>query len=148
MYYDVDILNTARNCNTGEIIHIATNGGDITYTSTDKLKLRPLDVRYNTQLIANVLSMKDTAYILSARLIMDTSEEKAIIVSLADGISLKFKECSDSLYYFNTKGSNNNNASVNHYLSFSSSFNFLNTVENPKVKFNKREINRVETVRK
>ena len=79
---------------------------------------------------------------------MDTSVEKAITVFMSNGNSLKFEECSDGLYYYDTSIDNSTNSTVNVYPEFNSYNLFNNSVSNNKKSYSKIEIKRAIQARK
>ena len=60
-----------------------------------------IDVYYNPNSMATVLSLSNVADLASVKITMDTLKERAILVHLNDKI-IKFQECNDGLYYFDT----------------------------------------------
>ena len=83
---------------------------------------------------------------------LDTSVEKAITVH-TNGDVLKFKECQDGLYFFDMTTLNKNKNGINDYstcISSTSNSNLclLNTVENNKSLFTKKQIKTAEIARK
>eukprot|EP00957_Ditylum_brightwellii_P182548 13905992-Ditylum_brightwellii.AAC.1 len=52
--------------------------------------------------MATVLSLSDVVSLDCIHLTMNMLEERAILVHLGDGKVIKFKECDDGLYYFDT----------------------------------------------
>ena len=72
------------------------------YNKSGHLSLLPdLEVYYNPDLIANLLSM---AYVTEHyRVTMNSAVENSIVVHAGDGNKLKFLKCDRGLYYFDTK---------------------------------------------
>ena len=61
-----------------------------------------MSVHFNQKSMATILSMNDFSNVPGVRIYMDSDVEKAINVSYK-GRLVKFKECEDGLYYFDTK---------------------------------------------
>ena len=57
-----------------------TNGGFNTFTNILSLILLPLEVHYNEDSMAKLLSLKDVSYLRGVSLVMDASKERAILV--------------------------------------------------------------------
>ena len=74
------MLSNVRTCNEDERLRIVTNGGELSYYQIGDLKLLLIQVYYNKKLIANVISLKKVGDIPGVKVIMDTSDEKAIKV--------------------------------------------------------------------
>ena len=101
---NVDLLENLRSCNDEETLHIVTNGGLLSYNVIGDCKLIPVQMHYNGDSIANVLSLKSVTSIPGAHVTMDSNVERAISVKLPNRVeTIKFIECSDGLYYHNTK---------------------------------------------
>ena len=76
------MLKYTRTCSDDDVLNIVTNDGDLIYTTMGDLKLLPLSIHYNDRAIANILSPKNVSSIPHARLTMDTSVERAIVIIL------------------------------------------------------------------
>eukprot|EP00957_Ditylum_brightwellii_P049423 3749865-Ditylum_brightwellii.AAC.1 len=66
------------------------------------LKLFDMKVHFSENTMATVLSLSDVASLDGVHLTMNTLEERTILLHLGDGKVIKFKECDDGLYYFDT----------------------------------------------
>ena len=142
---NVDLIDGLRSCDDEETLHIVTNGGSLSYSVIGNCKLLPVQMHYNQDSIANVLSLKSVASIPGVRVTMDSGVERAIMVELPEkGRVIKFVECTDGLYYHDTKNSSN---VVNPYPNFVDSNDvhvnlFMNTITNNKLGYNKKQIDR------
>jgi hypothetical protein len=85
-------------CSEEEELVIQTNGGEKCFDLKSKMKLFPIDVHFNDDSMANILSLKDVAELEGVRITMDTSEERAISVHFQGSI-YKFSEHQEGLYY-------------------------------------------------
>eukprot|EP00957_Ditylum_brightwellii_P064436 4890262-Ditylum_brightwellii.AAC.1 len=61
-----------------------------------------MTVHFNESTMTTVLSLSDATSLDEVHLTMNTLEECAILVHFDDGKVIKFKECDDGLYYFDT----------------------------------------------
>jgi hypothetical protein len=86
---------------------IVTNGGSQYFNETADLKLLPMKVHFKEDSLANILSLSDVANLPGARITMDSEVEHAILLYYNDNV-LKFRECRDGLYYFDTSFEQNN----------------------------------------
>ena len=82
-----------------------SNGGSNIFTNIAPLKLLPLEVHYNEDYMANILSLKDVSSLPDVRHTMDSSKERAIIVNF-DDILVKFQDCRERIYYHDTAATN------------------------------------------
>ena len=88
------------------MFHIVTNGSSLEYQTMGTIDMFPMEVYYNGDSIANTTSLHHVASLLGVRITMDTIIEKAMTLHF-NGTSVKFKECSEGFYYFDTKNSIN-----------------------------------------
>jgi hypothetical protein len=109
-----------------------TNGGATFYNQIATLKLLPLDVHFNEDSMVTILSVKDVANLDNVHITMDTRQERVIFVH-HDGKVLKFKECADGLYYYDTAACKPNNVDITNY-------SFLETVADNSKFFSADEI--------
>jgi hypothetical protein len=130
-------LSNIHACKPGEVMRACTNGGSQDYHKHGTLKFFPFDVFYNPTSVANILALKDVAD--RFQITMDTTKERAMLVHVSDDNIIKFSECGDGLYYFDT-GSNNTSTPVTEY-------SFLSTVQANKTYFHQREIAGADTAR-
>ena len=122
-------------------LRVHTNGG--TQLSTEMGHVKNFgDVWYNNDSLANILSMAEVRKI--CRITMDTSVEAAMNVHRRDGSLMKFTEYKSGLYYFDTGApiTNNTNSTSN-----SQDYLFLNTVEDNKRQYTRREIEGADKAR-
>ena len=147
-------LTDITKCEDSDILHIVSNGGGaVTYDTTGFFELLGMQIHYNKNSLANVLSFKQVAALDGVKITLDTSVEKAITVHI-NGDALKFKECQDGLYFLdmvNLKNKNKNG--VNNYSkrvssSKISNFCLLNTVKNNKSFYSKKQIKMADVARK
>ncbi len=121
-------------------LRVHTNGG--TQISTEIGTVKNFgDVWFNTNSLANILSMADVRKI--CRITMDTSIEPALIVHCQNGTLMKFKEYKSGLYYLDTAASqtqSNLTRTGQDYL-------FLNTVAANKGTYTRREIEGADKAR-
>ena len=122
---------------------IITNGGSQIFKQTATLNILPLPVHFNSNSLANILSLSDVANLPGARITMDSTVEKAINLH-HNGVTLKFEECSDGLYFLDTSKYNPTKPSVT---SYSKSLSLLQTVNSNKEFYTKREIKGAEKAR-
>ena len=77
------------------------NGGMLRYTQCGSLILLPnLEVYYNPQLIYNLLSM--SIFTSKYCVTIDSKVEDAIVMHLVINQNIKFTQCGNGLYYFDT----------------------------------------------
>jgi hypothetical protein len=67
-------------CSEEEELIIQTNSSSKCFDLKTKMKLFPIDVHFNDDSMANILSLKDIAKLDGAHIMMDTNEELAITV--------------------------------------------------------------------
>ena len=97
-----------------------------------------LDVYFNPSGLANILSLKIISDLW--RVTMDSTAENAIFVHFPTGV-WKFVKFGVGLYYYDTRlQSNFDKYSVNQY-------SFVSTVEDNKLQFHRREVERAELAR-
>jgi hypothetical protein len=72
---------------------------------------------------------------------MDTSKERAMLVHVSKDTIIRFSDCGDGLYYFDTSTIRNN---INNDVI---SYSFLSTVKDNKAYFHKREIEGADKAR-
>ena len=83
-------------------MQIVTNGGSLRYHHEADLKLLPLKVHFNETSMATIISLASVLDLQGYYAKMDSREELAIHVYQPNGKCLKFKQCKDGLYYFDT----------------------------------------------
>jgi hypothetical protein len=96
-----DLLNNISVCDDDSSLTIYTNGGSQHFDSKGTLKMLPIDVHYNMNSMANILSMKDVVSLPDVKVTMDSSQESAMIV-VFKGKVYKFTECANGLYFYDT----------------------------------------------
>ena len=147
---NVSIVTGVRKCHEGEELTIVTNGGSQKYDQIGFFKYLSLPIYYNPKSIANILSLKQVASVPDVRITMDTFKERAIFVTLPDGKKMKFKECDNGLYYYDTKDElklPNNKSIKEEVKSYSKQVNFLSTVAENKSLFSRKEIQGAKNAR-
>ena len=96
-------------------------------------------VWYNEHSLANILSM--AAVRKKFRITMDTASEAALIVHATNGKLMKFTEYKSGLYYYDPTTTKSTKKSVN-------SYSFIQTVEENKSHFTRREIEGADKARR
>ena len=114
-----DLFGPISLCDNNDVLTIRTNGGCIDFTHTCEFQLLPIRCHFNSNSMANILSMKDVINLDGVCVTMDSSVDRAITVQYED-MMMKFRECSDGLYYFDTAADD----AINSLYSYS----FLSTV--------------------
>ena len=100
-----------------------------------------MKVHVNSYLMATILSMKYLESIEGARLNMDTDQKQAIILHLKHGAKIKFLECSEGLYYYDTAAPLNHTVKYdNHTKQEVIAYSHLTTVAENKEFYTKKEI--------
>lgn len=117
---NTDNVSSIRDCSPNDCLKMFTNGSTTYYDQIATLKLLPLDVHFNEDSMATILSVKDVANLENVHITMDTRKERAIFVHHDDEV-LKFEECADGLYYYDTAALKPLNVEVTNY-------SFLETV--------------------
>ena len=76
----------------------------------------PFKVFFNPSSMANTLSLKDVVKTFCTT--MDTRKERVMIMHTGNDSVMKFRECCDEIYYFNTSCHDNpkSNRVSNYYL--------------------------------
>ena len=137
------LVTNIRKCNEEQELHIATNGGGMIYEAIADLNLFPMQVHYNANSIATILSLKDVASIPGCYLTMDTRKARQIVV-VFDGHTYVFKECADGLYFYDTSAGAARNNIINEPLN---SYSFLQTVQDNESNFSKQDIAKAQEAR-
>ena len=142
-----DLVSDVLPCKRGGAITVVTNGGVQDFNEEATLKLLPLKVHFNEQSLANIVALSDVANMPGARVTMDTDKERAILLHFEDKV-IRFEECGDGLYFFDTSTLNNqtNKNSLTHYSDDSPS-SFVQTVSNNKSYFKKSDIEGADRAR-
>ena len=115
-------------------MQVITNGGSMIFTQKGKMKMLPLELHYNQNLIATILSFKIVANLPGVRVVYDSDKEDVIHVILPNKFVLSFKPCKDGLYYLDSTKINITQPLNN------PRFTLLSTVAHNKVYFSEREI--------
>ena len=155
VFCNEQLVSNLRKCNEGDGIEIITNGGFATYDHVADAILLPVSVFFNAESIANVLSFDKISNLPNVHITTDTKVEKAFLVHISSPntvTTLKFSSCDDGLYFFDASHliTNKTKSQVTDYLSLSrnkKNVNLLNTVENNKTFFTKRQISRADLAR-
>jgi hypothetical protein len=132
-------LQSIKTCKQGDEMRVYTNGGSQDYDKFGTLKFFPFDVFYNPASMANILALKDVAD--RFKITMDTTKERAMLVHVSNDTIVRFSECGNGLYYFDT--STIHNLTKNNVTEYS----FLSTVKDNKAYFHKREIEGADNAR-
>jgi len=96
------LVKNLRKFKNDETLVLMTNASDKEFNWIGDLTLFPLQVHFDKQSIATILSLKDVGNIPGVSICMDTRKEKAIIVTTKDGTVFKFLECLSGLYYYDS----------------------------------------------
>ena len=123
------MVSNITNSPPGQGVTVITNGGAQTFSQEASLKALPLKVHYNADSLANILSLSDVANLPGALLTMDTEIERAIILHFNDR-ELKFQECSEGIYYWDSKHKTKPGVTA-----YSEPFSFTQTVQQNKSMF-------------
>ena len=91
VFCNSDLLSNIRNCNSNEELHLLTNGGYSDYNQIGHCDLFDVDVHYNPNSIANVLSFDKISDMNDVHVTVDTSVDKSLVVHIgADKILILF----------------------------------------------------------
>ena len=116
---NIEFVSNVRNCSSDEVLRIHTNGGQQVFSKIGRLKFLPLTVHVNESSMANILSLKDVTNIDGVRVTMDTDISRSILVQLSSGLTYKFMQSDDGLFYFDTSSPDKHiNNNTNHYSFF------------------------------
>ena len=91
VFFDIALVNNLVVCSDEEVLLIHTNRGTQTFDLKSKMKMFPIEVHFNSESMANILSLKDVVSMRGACITMDTFEERAITLRY-EGNVYKFKE--------------------------------------------------------
>ena len=89
--------------------------------------------------MANIVAIKDMAYVPGVQINMDSSKELEITMEY-QGIIYKFKECQDRLYYYETADKNSISGATNRHNAPITPYSFLSSVKDNKSYFSRNEI--------
>ena len=138
-----ELVKDIEDCPSGDELTVITNGGSEISKQRATAKLLPIDVHFNPHSLANILSLRNVANIPNARLTMDTAVDHAILLHVNDEI-IRFTECRDGLYYFDT----NHNHSNPPLTQYPNDVTLLNMVQTNKQHYSTKEIKGADTARK
>ena len=93
-------------------------------------------------IIFHHISLRDIANIPRVKITMDTTKERAIMVTMGNGTEYKFNECPDGLYYYDTAEKNKGN--YDKTKSISTPYSFAMAVNENEDFFTKKEVIAVE----
>ena len=132
-------------CKPAKRMQIITNGGSMRYHQEADLKLLPLKVHFNKLSMATIISLALVLELDGHYATIDSREELAILVYKLDEKMLKFKQCKDGLYYFDTARADLHVFNYsNDVLSNYSKFSFIQPVNSNKQFLTKNEIQGAE----
>ena len=122
-----------------DVLTIVTGGGTHTFDQKEVFNLLHIAAHFDLSSLANIISMKDVASLPGARVTMDSTINRAIVLHY-NGTQFVFQECADGLYFLDASQANRNhsNHSVNHYSR--NNFQLVTTVKDNLQHFTKREI--------
>ena len=96
--------------------------------------------------MANIFSLADVCK--HARVTMDSSVKNSMFVHREDGCIMEFKQFKSGLYYFDvSKHTHTSNFSSDSNYNYLPSFSLVQTVEDNKEKYTKREVKNAERAR-
>ena len=102
-----------------ETLTVYTNGVSKTFTQMAPLKFLPMEVHLNIDSMTNIIAIKDVSSIPGVHISTDLRKERAIIMEYKNQV-IKFQECRDGLYYYDTS---------NKFISNVNSYSFLSTTK-------------------
>ena len=141
-----NLVNNIKPCPPGHEVTVVTNGGAQSFEKEATLNILSIRVHFNHDSLANILSLSDVANLPGARLTMDSQVERAIILHLNQE-EIKFLECSDGLYYWDSS-SNKSKPSINIYSpSSTNNLSLTQTVAKNKAFFTKRDVQGADKAR-
>ena len=103
-------------------------------------------VWFNEESMANIFSLADVCKY--ARVTMDSDVKKSMFVHREDGYVMEFKQYKSGLYYFDVAeqvGNSNHSSNMNY--DYLPSFSLVQTVEENKSKYTRRELSNAEKAR-
>ena len=126
------LVTDIKTVTDGEFLRLHSTGGHL--DTHQKGRFGGFTVWYNPSSLANILSL---ALVTDQyRVTMDSHLENALVVHISAGHTIKFFRYSPGLYYFDTS-----NIDIP---KLRNAFNFLNTVDNNKKYFGKRELRKAD----
>ena len=134
-----DLVTDIQACTQDNALTVISNGGTEYFDKTATAKILPINVHFNSESLANILSLSDVANLPGARLTMDTNIDRAILLHY-NGDTIQFKECRNGLYYYDTN--------VIHSKPVLSPYSLLNTVADNKLHYSQKEIKGADVARK
>ena len=132
------MIGSIYDCTSDDTLTVCTHGGLKDFTQMSPFKVLPMEVNFNLDSMANILAIKDVSSTTGVHISMDPRKERAIIVEYQKQI-IKFQECRDGLYYYDTF--NKSISPINYYY-------FLSTAKDNKEYFSNSEIQGSEDARK
>ena len=95
---DISLVNNIRGCYEDKELTVHTNGGKLSFAEIGDFKYLPLRVYYNSESIANVLSLKAVSEMNGYHIEMNTKIEPTIGL-IKDGWRLTFRHNNAGLYH-------------------------------------------------
>ena len=96
-----ETIGNIRYCNSDETLIAYKNGGSKIFTQIVPFKILPMEVHFNPDSMANIIAVNNVASITWVYISMDSKKERVIIVDDQNNM-IKFHECCDGLYYYDT----------------------------------------------
>ena len=124
------MIGNICDCNSDETLTVYQNRGLKTFTQMATFKFLPMEVHFNPKSMNNIFAIKDIASIPVLNISMDSRKKLAIIVEYKNHI-IKFRECHDGLYFYDTE---------NRFISHVNLYSFLSTVKDNKQYFSTSDI--------
>ena len=84
VFKNPDLVANIRTGTADEELKMLTNGGSVTYKEVPDCKLLPLEVHFNKDSLANILSFKQVSELPGVKITTDTSKEDTLTVYLKD----------------------------------------------------------------
>ena len=142
VFCNENLVSDIHTCNLGEELTVVTNGGFCTYNQVGRCDIFPVEVHFNSNSLANILSFNMISNIPGVHITTNTSIDDSFTVHFGneDCNTFIFKSCNDGLFYFDTsviddtKSNNKNKTIVSNYNndSYSSSISTNNNLYSKK----------------
>ena len=145
VFNNCSMLGDIISCSDDECLNLISNGGTVDYELRSTMKMFPLDVHYNENSIANVMSLYHLVQVKDLVITMDNRKDYGFHVTYA-GKKYHFLPYSTGLYYWDTLREpitvdTNTNDNVSPY-------SLLQSVEDNKKFYTSSEIKGAENARR
>ena len=135
------LLTSTYPCSPQETLQIVTNGGGMKFTEMGQLKLLPLNIHYNADSIATILSFHVLAKLPGIHLQYDNLVDDKIYMTLPNKQRLVFAPCDRGLYFLDSSKLNSQPFTTN------TDYNLITTVQKNKEFWTQKEIQGAENAR-